>query len=356
LSLFSKKNSYQALIQTLVGVNAKLGEDHALEHRGTTYTVNLRPQVGNQPPHLKVSIPSPEINLFRVKLESSFDSFSKKIGLSKEFQTGDKLFDERHYLVCDNEVFAANYFGSVEKREAIANIISNGFIEVGYNEKENTLEALWPGYRVKDETDVGFIHDTVENLDVLRRDVRPVPALNDRPITWVPVSLSIIVSVVGMAAIFFVTGSYDLLDWVEVTRDSLSYSVPALLFFLYVFFLALRGRSKSHHHFAIVLFLSLLGFITGGVAGLAGLNVVLDENPAKHFEQLVLEKKSVQVKGGKKYYVTVKSWRADQRGQKIRVERGLYNAVVSQQDYLSLEVRPGHYGYEWLESFKLIKK
>jgi hypothetical protein len=65
--------------------------------------------------------------LFRLSRETKIDLFFKSVGLSTEFQTGDKQFDQMIYIACDHPFLYGILRQDENARKAILDILQNKF-------------------------------------------------------------------------------------------------------------------------------------------------------------------------------------------------------------------------------------
>jgi hypothetical protein len=70
---------------------------------------------------------------FALTRESRWDRFFKLVGLSEEFQTGDRDFDQRIYIACDHLGFYYALRRNAELRKLVQDMIAGGFNRIWSN-------------------------------------------------------------------------------------------------------------------------------------------------------------------------------------------------------------------------------
>lgn len=78
----------------------------------------------------RLSVPLESGVVFVLTREGGFDRWSKALGLSVEFQTGDPDFDRRVYVACDHPFFCRSLKENCKTREAVDLLLSGGFRRV----------------------------------------------------------------------------------------------------------------------------------------------------------------------------------------------------------------------------------
>ena len=147
--------------------------------------------------------------------------------------------------------------------------------------------------------------------------------------------------------------AYPPLDAGDLMRLSLRYSAPALLGFLVLSVVLLKGRSSSHRDLGLVLLASSLGAIVGGFGGFTVANGYLDGGAATSHDAAVLARRKTSGRS-ESHYVTVASWRAGRESEELDVPRRLYEAAGAQGARLRVTTRPGRLGFEWIEALAVL--
>jgi hypothetical protein len=278
-----------------------------------------------------VSVACESEGRFKVTKESGFDRFFKKYGITKEVQTLDKAFDDAYFIQSDTIDFVRQFFQPPEKRQAIPAVFDLGHTVVEHDGK--AMKATCTPFHFKDERPPDFITGVVSRLAELSTDVPLVPqtpALDmgawktKRAVTF---AVPILGLIIGIPLMILGLVLYPPLDALSVLLDSLKYSLPLLLVFLWLAVKLIRGRSTSHHELIVAAVLALIAFPSAGL-GMSGKTT--DYN-------LVLE-----------------SWRPGRRTETLEVSSWAYQRVVFNQTEVTIETKPGHFGFEWRVSYRVL--
>ncbi|HNV85709.1 MAG TPA: hypothetical protein PKL97_01930 [Candidatus Omnitrophota bacterium] len=325
---------------------------------GVEYTHEYSSGGENIPSYFRISVACPSKGGFRVVKENAFDVFFKKLGVSKEIQTGDPDFDRDFYILTDAVDFSKAYFSESPRRQAIRRLFASGIAEVRHNGK--TLEVKWSPFELKDDTDLTFIEKAAGEMEALAKDM---PLFFQRSLNpdsagvkkkrilcfGVPIFLFI---AGGLSAVFGME-FYRPLDWPELFLKSLRYSLPSLILFLWLSFQWLKGRAASHRELLILLSMSVTAYLLSGFGFMTFWNGFADlESPAVFESVPVIEKYKKESDSGTTYYAELGSWRDGKRVERMRVKKEIYLSVVPGKTAMTVSVKPGRLGFEWVESLK----
>jgi len=328
-------------------------------YQGIEYTYEYFSGTGDQSSSFKISVACSSEGEFRVVRENAFDVFFKKLGVSREIQTGDPDFDRDFYILTDTVDFATAYFSDEARRRAIRRLFSSGITEVRLNRE--TLKVQWTPFELSGNPDPAFIEKAVDAMGGLtkeiprffRRSVNP----DSSGFKWkrrlgfgVPVFLSI----AGGISIVAGMDLYRPLDLAALFIGSLRYSLPCLALFLWLAFLWLRGRASSHRELFILCSLSFSAYLIAGFGGLMVWNGFGDHEEAAVFESVTaVEKYEKKSDSGTTYYVGLRSWRGEGRVERLKIPRNFYGEIIPGKTVMTVSVKPGRLGFEWLYSLRL---
>jgi len=318
---------------------------------GVAYRFRYSPKSRNSPATLKVSIDSPAGQPFRIAREGRAERLSKRIGLSAEIQTGDPAFDDAFYMETDAVEFTRTLLMHDDAREAVCDTFRLGFTAV--HQDGQRLQAVWSPFKLSDDIEPSLITSAVAPLATLARQMPAMPALAGPAGTSIAkaVVAAAVVMVIAAVGMWLVADRFRPLDGGAVLRDSLRYSIPALVAWLAFTFVQLRGRSTAHKELLLVALLSVLAFALGGDAFEIAFNGWADVgSPTSHDTEVIRTYR----RGGRTttYHVVVTSWRRARQAENLVVSSSLYRAARP-HSHLTVVTKPGRLGFEWIVSYAL---
>jgi len=320
------------------------------------YRYSYYPGSKNSPSYFKVEIDASSDGSFKIARERGFDRLFKKLGISTEIQTGDTNFDDSFYITADNEEFAKAIFSSAEKRQAVRNIFDIGFNRIEHDGK--VLVALCSPFKIDVGIDEPLLIRLVSHLEKLSKYMPQVTNVNEWDTSmWktnrvIAFSIATMVSLIGIAALVIGLTKYSPFDKFAVFLDSLKWSIPCLIGYIVFSVVLLKGRSSSHRELLVAVSMALIGFIFGVWGSEMTLNGYLDTSEATIHQAKVLSKSQSRSKNGTTYSAHVYSWR-DSGSEKIQISHDEYLAIVENQTVLTITTKPGKFGFEWLEEYRL---
>ncbi len=318
---------------------------------GVAYRFHYSPAARNSPATLKVSIDSPAGQPLRIVREGRAERLSKRIGLSAEIQTGDPAFDADLYIETEADEFTRTLLMRDDARQAVRDVFQLGFTAV--HQDGRRLQAVWSPFKLRDDMDPALITGAVAPLATLasRMPAMPPPARPARtPIAKAVVAAAVVMAIAALV-LWLVADRFRPLDGGAVLRDSLRYSIPALVVWLAFAFVQLRGRSTAHKELVLVVCLSAFAFGLGGDALEVAFNGWADlGSPTSHDTEVIRTYR----RGGRTttYHVVVTSWRRPRQAENLVVSSGLYRAARPHQ-HVTVVTKPGRLGFEWIVSYAL---
>ncbi|MDD5135907.1 MAG: hypothetical protein PHX20_02405 [Candidatus Omnitrophica bacterium] len=326
---------------------------YVINKNGVKYWYQYSPGGKNTPPSLNVGAQCLSHGEFTVVHESEFDRTAKRIGFSTELQTGDEDFDSAYYILSDTVDFARVYFQSAEKREVIKNIYRAGFCHIAHNGK--SIEVTWTGFD-KSSLSPALITGTIEKLDKLSRNIPDY--FPDQEVLGIPrprikvIGLYLFPSLVAAAAIaaWFRGIGYPPLDGSALFMRSLSFSIPALVFYLAVTALAIRGRAAAHKDFLKIALVSAIAFILIANNVFVLVNGSKDTGEPMSHTVAVVGKYLTHHKNSTTCHVLVRSWRPGHDTEGFTVGDDTYSRIQPNRTEAIIITKPGAAGFEWVLS------
>jgi hypothetical protein len=335
----------------------KKGETGGGTVNGIDYTFRHFRGTHQVPPSFSVTVECPEGYAFKITKETAFDRFFKRLGLAVEVTTHDPSFDDNYYIAADNSMFAREYFGKSEHRRIIDKLFQAGFNQLQL--KGRKLTALWMPYRLKTPPTREEVDEIAASLGTLREKIPTMPPEQPPGIpVWkfkraVAFTVSILAVVTGLISMMTGLLEYTPLDGGTMFLDSLKYSLPLLVLFIYATIRMIRGRSASHREFVAIAVIALIGFPLAGFGYEATFNGVLDQSEPRHHEVLIIKKFISRSKNSKSYYLVVESWRKGTQTEKLKSNFRTYQKVTVNESRAIVVTKPGKFNFEWLESYRI---
>jgi len=348
------KKSKSTKNNKIKGIKGNKGES---EYKGIKYSYYHFKGSQNAPPFFQISIKLNFPGSFKIKKETKFDKFFKKIGVSTEIKTYDKEFDEKFYISTDNEKFTKLFFSKAENRQLITEIYKNGFNKISFNGKK--FKAKIVPLKRKHSIDQSIINRIVKNLHLLTQNLPdiPKPSLTESK-SWkskrvIAFVLPLLICITGTVLLIIGLNKFPPLDNIKIILHSLKYSIPAIFIFLYISIRLLRGRSTSHNELIAVFLITFFGFPFAGAGATIFLNGWLDKSkPVKHKVQII-DKKINKSKNSVSYYAITQSWRDSFDTEKIKLTKKEYQIVSPGKSKMIVKTKSGKLNFEWIMDYKI---
>jgi hypothetical protein len=303
----------------------------------------------NRPSALKVILESPRGQPFQVIREGRVQRLSKEIGLAAEIQTGDPSFDGECYIETDAVEFTRTLLMSDAARDAVRAVFRLGFTAVRHDGQR--MSALWSPFKLRDDIDPSLITGAVAALATLVRNM-PMMATPARPApTLIATGLPMAGGgmLIALIALSLFAAQFRPIDTMALMRDSLHYSVPALVLWLGFVFLQLRGRSTAYKEFGLLALLSVLSFLLGGAGVETIINGWADAGPPSVHDVEVIRTYSSSGRSTT-YHIVVTSWHRPRRAENLIVSSAAYHDAQPHRR-MTVVTKPGRLGFEWITSY-----
>ena len=298
---------------------------------------------------------------FRIKRETRWDQFAKRIELSVEQQLDDPEFDEHLYLVSDDPVLATELSQFAEIRQVIKalfrdpnmrTLVCEGrhlVAELKANSPSLPLEYI-TGERAHLIVSAlqGFAHALTSVAEIHGPQRRDFYALRAALL----VSLASAILVLGVVELFRVI-RFDRADVMLDAADLFQFSVVAAAVILFLFLgstaALLRGSSHAHIVMWEVLISGGLGLLMSTYVIARDINTEWDGDAA---QPLVVEVKQKyqghRRKRGTYYQIYLSQLGSDVRlPARLEVTHEVY-ALAEPGERLVVHVKPGFLGYRWI--------
>ncbi len=290
-----------------------------------------------------------------VQKENAFHRFSKRIGLTAELESGDRVFDEQFFVDTADMSFYRYVLSSPSRREAIGRLLTGISPPVRQIKADKKGITLWiRPFRLKPEADFHlepYLDSLLCLVDGL--EISTAGAPHEEPEGSGFLSRTILLFVLSVAAlitgvILLTLGNlwYPPLDSEFFTRG-FTYSLPLLPPFWFLSYLAIRGKSWSHRLFFPLILISLVASLFLGYAGMLFTNGFWDESrPADH-TCTVQGKHITKSKDSRTFYLTISSWNDPGGSYRINISGKLYEKLQAGQT-LRITTRAGYWEQEWI--------
>jgi len=321
--------------------------------RGVPFTV--RCEAKNEGCRLRLRAETGPLPELAVGSETGFERFGKRIGLAREVQTGDEVFDREAYLDTPLPEAAVHLITGRESfRRGVLQLVRAGFaVELG----AEGLSATKDSEGLQD-LDPDRIRPALQSAALAAAELKN---LDPRWIAHRAPRWPLVVSVASLLAA--AAGLYAFTTAATGTRIPLSsglqnlgllWGLGACVVALPVLVLLLRGRSDAFQHLVASGLGLLFALPLWAGAGAVMVNAGFDDSPPVVRKTSVLTKEEQKARGVIRrvhsYYIKVQSWGA-QPVPRLEIPRSLYTSL---QRGAPVEVvtRRGYLGREWVEEVR----
>lgn len=298
---------------------------------------------------------------FLFKQQTVVDAFFKRIGVSREFETGDSSFDDVCYLATDCSDLHRFLADQPELRTAIKVILA-------FNSGGLKVKAIYCRKgRIWIKFDGEGLNSDKGIEPIVRRLGHPLSLIANAvvdlaksgfswrdPFIYKAILVLAISSglAINAALQFYRTNLGDLPFLMypkELVIDALIYSFIALpvLALIAVYWL---GRGARTH-------LVLIELVTVGAVGLFAsvafemrdINIEFDNSKPNYFETKIVSKHISKGRRSTSYYIVLKNWNCDCGNYSIEVSSATYKSA-SVSNPVMIAQRNGYLGYTWINA------
>ena len=314
---------------------------------------------------LRIGVAAPVGYDFSLKPEKWRDRFSKWIGFSVEFQTGDKAFDRDIYIVSNDARLHSTFRNSAGLREDVRRVFKLVAPRTAVlREVRCGAGRLWMQYKLKRKINTAKIPTlakrvvpALEGLSSSLRMAKAGQGARIRDSFVIPAAIILAIST-GMAVhgflhvarliyipIPFTVSTTPLFVWALYG----AVAIIALLVIAIVWFL---GRSARAHVVLLEIILAgSVGALLTCFVALRDLNIEWDVAAAQYYEVDATSKRVRKGRRSTSYYVTIRGWPNSNNLREVEVSSSLYNRTDIGKK-MTLVQKPGYLGVPWVASLQ----
>lgn len=329
-------------------------------HKGHDIRFKYSPQTKNSPAFFEISMNTVAASKLVIKQESRFESFAKKLGITKEIQIGDSEFDDKFFIDTNDENFTRKYLDTqrIEQIKALYDIKEYSLGALSIRNNKIGIIVMMGKNRITDlnpeifERYADFLVDLKANMPSVPGPYRDIfSKQTDNKAIIAVFSFAGILCIAGLIMFILGTINYKLIRYTLI-YSSLLYAIPLLCIFWVFAFPVIKGRSDSHYLFLVLLLISLIGFGFGTTGSFIFSNGFLDTSEISAWETRIIDKFQRRADKDIKYFIEVQFWRGPGEPINIRVTRSEYENILV-HDPVTVKTGEGFWGHEWLKSYRL---
>jgi hypothetical protein len=300
---------------------------------------------------LTVECATPPLPGIRLRSESALDRFGKRIGLNREIQTGDAVFDKHVYTetYANDETLSRALSVTALRQGALFILQRSSYSDIYLDKK---------GIRLgKTGTDTSILNPQrfEEMLGTLSMIADALPRFEEWETKVSKITLgglicvgSIVLTVAVIVLTIVAARQWRTLDWSPWLNGWLIGFVVWLVW-IPVCGRLLRGRSDAFRNFIIsMIFTSFTLPMLGGAGVVFGNGYYDTSTPVAH-KTRVLRKYTSRTKNSTNYNVEVQSWRPQEKG--IVFTGNTYYNSKREGGPATVTTGSGAFGYEWIVSY-----
>lgn len=301
-----------------------------------------------------------DVSLPRIhaRRETSLDRIGKRLGLNREVQVGDPGFDARVYLETDeSDALVKRALGAPKTRSALEALLGG----------EHPHAHLGPGGAAvrlgrgdgappsRDDLDqaldgLAAFADVAPSVDAA--EVAP-PRRARGDVMLVGALAAFVVSLFAMYALPVGYADYRSPLLARDQHAALAFTSGAWLLLVPITWLWVRGHSRSFRNFLGVVLLGLFPLVVLGTEALFLLNATLDRGVAAEHEVTVARRRSPARKSEHRY-LYIPWWGPSGGELELEVSAATFRGM-HEGDAVSLDVRPGAFGWPWVERLRRVR-
>jgi hypothetical protein len=306
-------------------------------------------------------------SIFGLARETSFDSFFKKLGISKEIQTNNKEFDETVYITSDSDNFS-NLICSNENLQRYVVMFLEDQGKKIFCDKENISFHFHGDVSVNESAKEQFFQIVIE-LQKIDRQFRETKQDNfEKKVVFTE---AVLWSFAGYVIATYVSNNfladkYGMDDFVDLWQGiKVSIGFFCTLLVILVFWIAawFKGSSRGHRIIAESFLLLTLTLPFGSYYAVIDLNSLLDTKRCLKFERKVLKKNYVWHSGrhsrGYSYHLDVAPTQSTDPNtvqvslpESIEIEKSDYEEILEGQ-IVEIEIGQGFFYVPWYKAVKV---
>lgn len=318
------------------------GGRHELKFRPATRGKHAQPSL------LSLRVPTASRIDLQITRETWFDRFCKSLGIAQEFQTGDRDFDAAWYLrgEVDSRLGLALRHGEV--RGQLRTLLASGFtalrVDAGH------LQVDWTGYDPA--------RDPLPGAPAAQQLAAIAAALPSGGSAQAPrqyaVSIALWLVVLALGAAYAAGIDYPPVRAWDLWRLVLPTALLAWLAFAWISAFALRGRSRSHDQWLVLVLAALLGCTIGARGLLGWWNGSTDASPVVVHEAPVTALWSKRHKKRTSWWLAIPDWRREHETLDYQISRAQFESLREGASRVIVSTRAGALGVEWQTQRRIV--
>jgi hypothetical protein len=299
-----------------------------------------------------VLIPFKSRFIFKLNPETQFDKFLKGLGLAKEFQTGNKEFDDRIYLASDSLTLNKHLAEDIDFINLVIELSKIGFDQIVVDGNNFRLKFS------KDKLyENNYLHRAVKIFHILESIEKKWHGKFLDAFAWKYIlTEGLLWSIAGYAVsilIEFSEGVAVYYDIFPLVKEGLIIgAITAITLIVFIFY-QFRGSSRGHRIIIECAVIIIFAIPISTIDLICVLNEKLDHSKTVKIELLIEDKKITVTHSRRRttrYYrlelAQKNHYRIYQIPPTLDVESDLYE-LASIGDYLIIEVSPGRLKHPW---------
>jgi hypothetical protein len=344
--------SYDRFVSLANALGASLdskARTFSLNRGDCTFTASFRQHKNNI--GLSVTCTTEPLPAMRLRRENSTDRAGKRIGLNRELETGDSVFDQNVYTEsnADDKNVLRTLSSEGVRKGALFILERGGFQHIDLGKKGVVAE-----YSGSSNTSVFDQQQFDESLGALAMIAAGLPHFAEWETNtpwWTMGKFVMIGSIVALVGGLIFTAisaaNYRPLDW-SPWLWGWALGAVAWVFWIPICGRLVRGRSDSMRNFliSVILFVFGLPIIGGGAFVFA--NGFFDSSPPVPHVTRVTRQWTSRSKNSTNYHTEVQGWRPGDVGIHFGGS-GFYHSK-KQGSPVTVISKAGAFGYEWIES------
>lgn len=298
---------------------------------------------------------------FSIKRQSSFDSFFKNIGVSNEYETGDKDFDDAYYLISDNKFLLTAIASSENYRTVVKKIMAFGMssslktseihcrggrlwieFEAGSDYKESKVESVSKALAKELNTLLQLVNDVLAASGSRWQDPFIYKALF---VLAVSSGLAINGGIQYFRTTFGET-PFTLYPK-ELAVDALIYSLISLPLLMLIVLYWLGRGARTHLVLFELMTVGAFGLFSSIAFEMRDINIEFDKSKPKFYETAIIEKHTSTRRRRVVHSISVKNWNCDCGTYSIPLPETA-SRLASVSNPVMVAQHAGYLGYPWV--------
>lgn len=318
-------------------------EWEARQHPAGHYQLRYRrPQKGkhSQPSMLSLRTATAARIDLQLSRESWFDRLCKSLGIAAEFQIGDRAFDAAWYLRGEVDARVGLALRHGELRDPLRRLMASGF--TGLSIEDGQVQVDWTAFDPARDALPG--EGTIGELLAFAREL-PAGGGAQSARRFAPVIVLWLV-VLAFGTPFLLGTAYPPVRAWDLWRWVLPAALVGWCAFAWIAAFVLRGRSRSHDQWLLLVLAALLSCTLGARGLLGWWNGHADPAPEVLHEVSVSQLWTTRHKRRTTYRLAIPDWRGSGTLE-YTVPRELHASLREGASRVTVGTRAGRLGVEW---------